>query len=285
MALPMTLRLDVAGLALPTHATFVAVGAVVGLVVYRRVAKRHGMWDRDHLLVALSAIVVGALFAKAGTGWRWWAGADEPTVTGLLAFGGKSVLGGLAGAWLGVEAAKWLLGMRHSTGDLFAPAVAAAMAVGRVGCLLTEYPGTPTSLPWAVTLPADVAATLPACVGCTTAALHPSFAYEIGFHVLSLVALVAWGHRIRKQGEVFKYWLLAYGVTRFGLEFVRGNPTFWLGLSGSQLFLLVTMPLLAWRLVVARRWGLHRPPPGEPVTRPRTVAVPAASLPILEEHP
>ena len=44
--------------------------------------------------------------------------------------------------------AKRLVGYRDETGDLFAPAVALGMAVGRVGCLLTELPGTPTGLPW-----------------------------------------------------------------------------------------------------------------------------------------
>ena len=43
-----------------------------------------------------------------------------------------------------------LVAYRADTGELFAPAVALAMAIGRVGCLLTEAPGRPTSLPWGV---------------------------------------------------------------------------------------------------------------------------------------
>ena len=56
------------------------------------------------------------------------------------AYGNRSVLGGLVGAWLGVHVAKRAVGYRLRTGDLFAPAVALGMAVGRVGCLLTELP-------------------------------------------------------------------------------------------------------------------------------------------------
>ena len=54
------------------------------------------------------------------------------------AYGNRSILGGLVGAWLGVHVAKRLCGYRLRTGDLFAPAVALGMAVGRIGCFLTE---------------------------------------------------------------------------------------------------------------------------------------------------
>ena len=57
------------------------------------------------------------------------------------AYGNRSILGGLVGAWLGVHVAKRLCGYQLRTGDLFAPAVALGMAVGRIGCLLTELPG------------------------------------------------------------------------------------------------------------------------------------------------
>jgi prolipoprotein diacylglyceryltransferase len=40
------------------------------------------------------------------------------------------------GTWLGVHVAKRVVGYRLRTGDLFAPAVALGMAVGRIGCLL-----------------------------------------------------------------------------------------------------------------------------------------------------
>ena len=52
-------------------------------------------------------------------------------------------------------------------------------------------------------------------------------------------------HRDRlAAGLSFKLFLLGYGLFRFGLEFVRGNPDMTFGLSGSQIFLLLTIPLL-----------------------------------------
>lgn len=226
----------------PVHDLFVVLGAAVAAVVYAVVARSRGMADQAHAAVAAGALLGGALMAKGATAWRYLLTTDDASLYGVLAFGGKSVLGGLAGAYLGALATKRLVGIHHSTGDLFAPAVAAGMAVGRVGCLLTEPLGTPSALPWAV------------------AGQHPSHAYEIGFHLVSLVLIVRYGHRVAKRGAVFTFWLLGYGVFRFGNEFLRENPDMWLGLSGSQLFLLVSVPLLA--LAVWRMWrdGLLRPP-------------------------
>ena len=70
------------------------------------------------------------------------------------ALGGKTIVGGLHGGWAGVELAKWRLGIRHSTGDVFVFPLIFGMSVGRIGCFLTGLPdhtyGNHTSLPWAV---------------------------------------------------------------------------------------------------------------------------------------
>ena len=39
-------------------------------------------------------------------------------------------------------------------------------------------------------------------------------------------------------------YLAAYGLFRFGVEFVRGNEVAWQGMTRPQLFLLATVPLL-----------------------------------------
>ena len=98
-------------------------------------------------------------------------------------YGNRSILSGLVGAYAGVLLVKRLTGYRERTGDLFAPAVALGMAIGRVGCLLTELPGTPTSLPWGITLTPAAAARIPHAVAGVP--LHPSFAYEIIFQLLA----------------------------------------------------------------------------------------------------
>ncbi|HSD48759.1 MAG TPA: diacylglyceryl transferase, partial [Actinomycetota bacterium] len=58
---------------------------------------------------------------------------------------------------------------------------------------------------------------------------------------------------------LFKVFLLAYGLFRLSIEFVRGNETFLWGLSGSQIFLLCTMPLLLAYFGRQLARGAYRP--------------------------
>jgi prolipoprotein diacylglyceryltransferase len=171
-------------------------------------------------------------------------------------YGNRSILSGLVGAYVGVLLAKRLTGYREKTGDLFAPAVAIGMAVGRVGCLLTELPGTPTGLSWGITLSAAQAAGIPGAV--PGVALHPSFAYEIAFHLAAFAALLWARGRLTERGELFNLYVIGYAVFRLLVEFVRGNEVVFAGLSRPQLFLAACLPLGAWHVVRAARRGIYR---------------------------
>ncbi len=178
--------------------------------------------------------------------------------------GNRSILGGLVGAWLGVHVAKRLVGYPRRTGDLFAPAVALGMGLGRFGCLLTELPGTPNPLGFGPVLDPASAAALGAESGVP---LHPSFAYEIIFH-LGAFAVLWWVLRDRWQapGETLVVYLAAYGLFRFGVELVRGNEVVWLGLTRPQIFLALTVPLLLARVVWQWRRGAYALAPRVPVS-------------------
>jgi len=171
-------------------------------------------------------------------------------------YGNRSILSGLVGAYFGALAAKRLTGYRQRTGDLFAPAVAIGMAVGRVGCLLTELPGTPTGLPWGITLSPGEAAVIPGAVAGVP--MHPSFAYEIGFHLAAFAVLWWLRGRITEPGELFTLYVAGYAVFRFAVEFVRGNEVVVAGMTRPQLFLLACFPLVVWHLVRQMRRGVYR---------------------------
>jgi phosphatidylglycerol---prolipoprotein diacylglyceryl transferase len=247
----------------PTHDLFVALGAVVAAVVFVLEARRRGHTDERLYAVVTAALVGGALFMRLGTWLQHLDLRANASLAEQWAYGNRSILGGLVGAWLGVHVGKLLSGYRVRTGDLFAPAIALGMAVGRVGCLLTERPGTPTGAPWGVRLDADAAQRLDAPAGDP---LHPSFAYEIAFHLLVFAALWSWlRFRPTPPGELFVWWVGAYGLFRFLVEEVRGNEVVWHGLTRPQLFLAVTVPLVLLRIAVRARRGayagvLHDPP-------------------------
>jgi phosphatidylglycerol:prolipoprotein diacylglycerol transferase len=241
----------------PTHGFFVGLGVLAAVLVFVHEARRRGHTDDRLLVVVTGALVGGALFMRLGT---WLQHVDlraNATLAEQWAYGNRSILGGLVGAWLGVHVAKRLCGYPLRTGDLFAPAVALGMAVGRIGCLLTELPGTPTGASWGITLDRADAARLGAAAGVP---LHPSFAYEIAFHLAAFAALWFWlRRRDLPPGESFVWYVAAYGIFRFLVEFVRGNEVAWEGLTRPQLFLTVTIPFVLLGIVMRGRSGTYSP--------------------------
>jgi prolipoprotein diacylglyceryltransferase len=234
-----------------SHELFVGLGAVAAVLAWVRLARQRGPIDERLYVVVAAALVGGALFMRLGT---WAQHLDPRENAGLVEqwlYGNRSILGGLVGAWLGVHVGKRVVGYRERTGDLFAAPVALGMAIGRVGCLLTERPGTPTGTGWGIRLDAAAAARLHEPPGVP---LHPSFVYEIGFHAVAF-ALIWWWlrHLPLPPGETFVWYVASYGVFRFLVEFVRGNEVAWHGLTRPQLFLAVTVPV-----VLARIWWSWR---------------------------
>jgi prolipoprotein diacylglyceryltransferase len=104
-------------------------------------------------------------------------------------------------------------------------------------------------MPWGLRLSDATLARLPNCPYCVPGVvLHPSFLYEIAFHLaMFLLLLVYFRPRVVVEGDLLKIYLLFYAVFRFFVEFVRGNVAMWHGLSGSQLFLIPsTIVLVAY---------------------------------------
>jgi prolipoprotein diacylglyceryltransferase len=221
------------------HGIFMGIGIAAALAFYAFEKRRRGLTDPRLWTLAGFAIAFGAIGSRLFT----WDIARQPALAEWWVSGDRSILAGLVGAWLGVHLGKRITGYRAPTGDLFAPAVALAMTVGRIGCLLTERPGTPTGGGWGIVLTEQQAALVggPAGVG-----LHPSFAYEIVFHATAFA--VMWRFRDRLgAGDLFICFVTAYALFRFAVEFVRANDVLWLGMSGPQWFLLAVLPLLIWR--------------------------------------
>ena len=95
--------------------------------------------------------------------------------------------------------------------------------------------------------------------GCTPTL--PSFLYESAFQLAAFVVIWWWlRHRSLPPGEIFVWYVGAYGVFRFLVEFVRGNEVVWHGLTRPQLFLAVTIPLVLLRIALqVAQWRLLAP--------------------------
>jgi phosphatidylglycerol:prolipoprotein diacylglycerol transferase len=242
----------------PTHETFTVLGLIVagGIVLHQ--ARASGRLDDRMWWVIAGAVVGAAIGSRSSTLWTYVATSEHPTLAGAALDGGKSVLGGLPGAYVGVLVAKRATGLRRSTGDLFAPAVALGMAVGRVGCFLTERIGTPTSLPWGIAVDAQSAARIPDCAWCEPGVrMHPSMLYEIGFQLAMFAVLWRLRGRLKEEGDLFKLDVFAYALFRLAVEFVRGSPAVFAGLTRPQLFLVPS--ILAFSVYITWR-SLQRAP-------------------------
>ena len=217
---------QIGGIPIWSHDVFVTLGVAVAVVVSWEMARRRGRADQNLLWIIAGGLLLAAIFSRFGLVFRYLQQADEPTISGFIRYGGRTVLGGLAGGYLGVVLTKRLIGYRRATGDLFAPAVGQC----------------------------------PACL--TGTAMHPSFLYEIAFLVLAAGTLFAASRRRRPfapwmvEGDLFKLFLLAYAVFRFFVEFVRDNPVMGFGLSGSQLMVLPSSVLLALYFLRRRQRAL-----------------------------
>lgn len=258
---------------LGSHEVFVALGLLAAGVVFLIERRRRGVSDPRVPYLVLGALAGAAVFSRLGT----WAQHLDPSknlsLIDQLAHGNASMLSALVGAWLGVHVAKRIVRYPDRTGDLFAPAVALAMCIGRIGCLLTERPGTPTGAAWGIVLDPEAAARVGAPAGVP---LHPSFVYEIAFHAVAFALLWFWlRHRDIAAGETLTLYIAAYGIFRFCVEFVRGNEVAWAGFTRPQLFLMVTIPILLVRIALMARRGAF----GEVAASRAPAPIPPASIP------
>jgi phosphatidylglycerol---prolipoprotein diacylglyceryl transferase len=142
-----------------------------------------------------------------------------------------------------------------TTTDVFAPGIALGHVVGRMGCLLAGCCfGKPTSVPWAITFTDPAAA---ANVGTPLGVpLHPTQLYEAGAELLILVFLLVWerrGHGF--PGRTFWSYMLLYGVSRFVIEFYRGDSRGMVfdALSTSQFVSVILVPLAIVMLFLLSR--------------------------------
>jgi phosphatidylglycerol:prolipoprotein diacylglycerol transferase len=178
--------------------------------------------------------------------------------------------GGLIAA---VAVAIWYM-RRHKlpvwgVSDAFAPGIALGHVIGRMGCFFAGCCfGRSTDVPWAVTFTNEYARQN---VGTPlNVPLHPTQLYEAGAELLILGFLLLLERRGRPfPGRTFWTYMLVYGITRFIIEFYRGDARGMVGtLSTSQFVSVLLVPLSILMLVLLSR----RPSPERKVASGRARA-------------
>src|SRR5437762_13655005 len=122
---------------IPAHLVFEIAAYTVGFQTYLLLRRRQRDADRvppEAAMWIIVGCVFGALFGSKLLAWiesapEYWTARHDIRAW----FGGKTIVGGLLCGWIGVEIAKKRLGIRSSTGDLFAMPLCLGIAIGRIG--------------------------------------------------------------------------------------------------------------------------------------------------------
>jgi phosphatidylglycerol---prolipoprotein diacylglyceryl transferase len=215
---PILLRLG--GFSLHSYGLFIAAGFLLGIGLAVKEARRKGIPPEKILdlsfYIILSAILGSRLLFVLIHYPHY---LDHPldffkVWEGGLVFYGGLILSFLTGLW-------YIRKLRlpfWGTADLLAPSIAIGQVFGRLGCFAAGCCfGQPTERPWGVTFHH------PDSLAPTGVALHPTQLYEALAALLIFFILWFLKGRQKLPGRLFLYYLFLYGLSRWILEFYRGD--------------------------------------------------------------
>jgi phosphatidylglycerol---prolipoprotein diacylglyceryl transferase len=227
----------------------------------------------DYAADMVAAAVIGGII-----GAKLWYVALTQDAGALFSRGGLVWYGGFIGGALAVMLNGWRLKVPlRWTMQIGAPALAAAYALGRVGCFLVndDY-GRPTDLPWGMKfpegLPPSTAGNLHQLFGipippgidpAIVLAVHPTQLYEVAAMLLAFAILWSLRKRGHPAGWLFGLYLVFAGVERFLVEFVRAKDdrllgAFTLAQATSALIVMIGLWLmLRWRRTADPAPGIY----------------------------
>ena len=219
--------LEITGYGIMMMIGFLMAGWLIGLEL-----KRRGLREDYAGECVVAAVIGGIVGAKL-----WYVGlTGDPGA--LFSRGGLVWYGGFLGGTLAVI----LNGLRLKvptrwTAQLVAPSLAAAYALGRVGCFMVndDY-GRPTDVAWAMKFPQGLPPStagnmerlfgiaMPAGMDPTTVlAVHPTQLYEVAAMMVVFAILWVLRRRAAGTGWLFGLYLVMAGAERFLVEFLRAK--------------------------------------------------------------
>lgn len=194
------------------------------------------------MIGALIGAKVLVLLQNANLAWENW----QQLLLVLLQ--GKTVVGALLGGLIGVEVTKKMIGVNRSTGDAFVYPLIVGTAIGRIGCFLTGLSdrtyGIATSLPWGVDFGDGILR-------------HPTQIYEIIFLLGLMLFLRVRSRYHQKEGDLFKFYMMAYLGFRLLIDFIKPDFHPLLGLSAIQIACI--LGILYYRNSIIHLFAFTRP--------------------------
>jgi phosphatidylglycerol---prolipoprotein diacylglyceryl transferase len=256
----------VLGAGIRWYAIFILTGIVASILVTRALAVRRGM-DPDFILdvapwVVFAAIVGARLYYLV---LKWGYYSDHPSEAINVRLGGLTIHGALAA---GILTFAWFCRRADQRffawSDLVIAGVPIGQAIGRWGNWANQEAfGTPSDLPWAVTIdpsrrPADYA---------QFSTFHPTFLYE-GILDLFIAGFLIWlvlrmpGSAKLREGDALWSYFVLYGAARLLIERVR-TDSLYIGPWPAAYWLSLGLILLGTTMLSLRHtiWPAARIPP------------------------
>jgi phosphatidylglycerol---prolipoprotein diacylglyceryl transferase len=219
-------------------------------------ARKDGTIPADTVLTAsLIGIPSGVIFSKVlhvvdMWSYYWQNPSRIFSGEGLTIWGG--VLGAAIGIWIYSKVSR---GFRFSHfGDLIAPGIILAMAIGRVGCTLNGC---------CYGLESDafcaIVYTSPTSYGPVGIPVLPTQVFEILYDLAVFGILISLKGKLKPEGSLFAVYFALYGAWRFGIEFIRQGTPFVFGMHQAQFIGLVVMLITVPFIVLKTRWVKKEP--------------------------
>jgi phosphatidylglycerol:prolipoprotein diacylglycerol transferase len=212
---------------LPTYGFLVSMGVLVGLWISVRNSERLGIdgdkaWNLGILVVLCGILGAKVLYIIN----QWIEGSLRPSEIFSLSTlqAGGVFYGGLIAALL---AAAWYVRKHHmpplGTCDAFAPGLALGHSIGRIGCFAAGccY-GKETHHWWGITFTNPLAAEITGTP--LGKPLEPTQLLESAVELANFLFLMWLLKRRKFDGQIIGAFMFIYGVARFFIEFLRGDP-------------------------------------------------------------
>lgn len=220
------------------HVIFEVVGIAIGFryFLYLRRKQKDVITESNRLWILIGAAFGALVFSRLVGSLENPALFFSSKNTLLYFYSHKTILGALFGGVICVEIVKKFIGEKKSSGDLFVFPLILGMIIGRIGCLSMgiheQTYGIPSDLPWAMYLGDED----------PTILRHPVALYEMLFLGMLWISFVAVEKKIKfKEGIRFQFFLMAYFIFRFLIDFIKPGYKFSFGLSTIQITAMLGM--------------------------------------------
>lgn len=148
---------------------------------------------------------------------------------------GKTIVGGIFGGILGIEAAKKIVKVKQRTGDAFVLPFISGMLIGRLGCFFSGLEDNTVGKATSVIFGIDFGDGIKR---------HPAQLYEILFFGVLFILYFLYSKKIKLRypnGFLFQILSISYFIFRFFIDFLKPYPGFYFGINSIQILCIIAI--------------------------------------------